>query len=401
MQALINFFRGSVSVVIAGAFPERFLNLCAQRRVAFWHLEWLDANTLRLRVARKDVRQLKGMAERTGCDLNLERRVGLPYFLIRFRKRYALLVGLALSLAAVCVFSRFVLTIQVTGNERVPTSLILAELQRNGLTIGVYGPSLDERVISHKVLISLKDLSFLTINLHGTRAEVIVRETDPAPKLVDEHTPTDVIADATGIITKMEVLSGQAKFKEGDTVLKGETLISGVVDLKEPEYSNTDLGVMLVHAQGNVFARTWRTIRSSIPLEAPVKEYTGQKAVRISFTVLGRRINFYGNGGISFPEYDKIIKNHVPVLPGGMVLPLSFNVETCRAYTTLPVPVNLQAAEALLREDLEEALRDAVGDGQILREDYTVQEENGFLTVTLLAECSEQIARVVPIEGNS
>lgn len=399
MQALINYLRGSVSVVVTGAFPERFLNLCAQRQVAFWHLEWLDANTLRLRVARKDVGKLKSMAERTGCDLNLERRAGLPYFLARFRKRYALLVGLALSLAAVCVFSRFVLTIQVTGNDRVPTSVILAELQRNGLTVGVYGPSLDERVISHKVLISLTDLSFLSINLHGTRAEVIVREADPAPELVDEHTPTDVIADATGIITRMEVLSGEAKFKEGDTVLEGETLISGVVNLKEPEYSNTDLGVMLVHAQGNVYARTWRTIRSAIPLEAPVKEYTGQRTTRVSLTVLGRRINFYGNGGISFPEYDKIIKNHAPVLPGGMVLPLALNVETCRAYTTLPVPVDLQAAEMLLRDDLKEALENAVGDGEVLREDYTMREENGFLIVTLLAECSEQIARVVPIEG--
>lgn len=400
MQALINFLRGSVGIVIVGAFPERFLNLCAQRQVAFWHLEWLDANTLRLKVARKDVGKLKKMAERTGCDLNLERRAGLPYFLARFRRRYALLAGLALSLAAVCVFSRFVLTIQVSGNARVPTSAILAELQRNGLSVGAYGPSLDERVISHRVLIALTDLSFLSINLHGTRAEVIVREADPAPELVDEHTPTDVISDATGIITRMEVLSGQARFKEGDTVLKGETLISGVVDLKEPEYSNTDLGVMLVHAQGNVYARTWRAIRSAIPLEAPVKDYTGKKTTRVSLTVLGRRINFYGNGGISFPEYDKIIKNHAPVLPGGMVLPLSLNVETCRAYTTVSMPVDLQAAEMLLRDDLEEALRDAVGDGQVLREDYTVREENGFLTVTLMAECSEQIARVVPIEGH-
>lgn len=399
MQALINFLRGSVRISITGAFPERFLNLCAQKAVAFWQLEWVDANTLRLRIARKDVKFLRTIAERTGCDLNLERRAGVPYFLARFRKRYALLVGFALALATACVLSRFILTIEVTGNSRVSTAAILSELQRQGVTIGTYGPSINERDVSHAILITLKDLSFLSINLHGTRAEVIVREADPAPTLVDENIPTDVVSTATGIITQMEVLAGEAKFKEGDTVLTGETLISGVVDIKEPAYSTGDLGVMLVHAQGRVYARTWRTIRSTIPLQAEIKSYTGREKNRYSLTLLGHRINFYGNGGISFPEYDKISKKQTLILPGGMVLPVTFSRETYRDYTTVETPLNADAAEALLKTDLQQALQNAVGDGKVLRTDYSTVRENGFLTVTILAECSEQIAKEVPMEG--
>lgn len=399
MQAIINFLRGSVRISITGAFPERFLNLCAQKSVAFWHLEWVDANTLRLRIARKDVKFLRTIAERTGCDLNLERRVGVPYFLARFRKRYALLVGFALALATACVLSRFILTIEVTGNSRVSTAAILSELHRQGVTIGIYGPSINERDVSHAVLISLQDLSFMSINLHGTRAEVIVRETDPAPALVDENIPTDVVSTATGIITQLEVLAGEAKFKEGDTVLAGETLISGVVDIKEPAYSTGDLGVMLVHAQGRVYARTWRTIRSMIPLQAEIKSYTGREKTRYALSLLGHRINFYGNGGISFPEYDKISKKQTLTLPGGMVIPITLSREVFRDYTTMEVPLNADAAEALLKEDLQQALQNAVGDGKVLRTDFSTVRENGFLTVTLLAECSEQIAKEVPMEG--
>lgn len=400
MQAIINFLRGSVRISITGAFPERFLNLCAQKSVAFWHLEWLDANTLRLRIARKDVKFLRTIAERTGCDLNLERRVGVPYFLARFRKRYALLVGFALALVTACVFSRFILTIEVTGNSRVSTATILSELHHQGVTIGTYGPSINERDVSHAVLISLQDLSFMSINLHGTRAEVIVRETDPVPNLVDEKIPTDVVSTATGIITQMEVLAGEARFKEGDTVLAGETLISGVVDIKEPAYSTGDLGVMLVHAQGRVYARTWRTIKSTIPLQAEIKSYTGREKTRYALTLLGHRINFYGNGGISFPKYDKISKKQTLTLPGGMVIPITLSREVFRDYTTMEAPLNADAAEALLKEDLQQALQNAVVDGKVLRTDFSTVRENGFLTVTLLAECSEQIAREVPMEGN-
>ena len=49
MQKLINFLRGSVRLEVTGAFPERFLNLCAQAGIGFWELEWPDGTTLRLR----------------------------------------------------------------------------------------------------------------------------------------------------------------------------------------------------------------------------------------------------------------------------------------------------------------------------------------------------------------
>ena len=125
MQAIINFLRGSVLFTVTGAFPERFLNLCAQAGVGFWDLEWLDPHTLRLRVSRRDARRVGPLAEKVLCEARARRHLGFPYFLAGFRKRYALLLGLALSLAAVCLLSRFVLTIEVSGNETVSTAAIL------------------------------------------------------------------------------------------------------------------------------------------------------------------------------------------------------------------------------------------------------------------------------------
>ena len=73
------------------------------------------------------------------CEASAQRRAGVPFFLAGFRRRYALLLGLALSIAAVCVLSRFILTIEVSGNEKVPTAAILTELSRQGVRVGAYG----------------------------------------------------------------------------------------------------------------------------------------------------------------------------------------------------------------------------------------------------------------------
>ncbi|MCQ4771108.1 sporulation protein YqfD [Intestinimonas massiliensis] len=400
MQKIINFFRGSVLYTVTGAFPERFLNLCAQNAVAFWGLEWLDDHTLRLCFARKDAKKARTLAEKVMCQAKAARRAGVPFFLAKFRRRYAFLAGLALAVAAVCVLSRFILTIEVTGNRAVSTAVILSELNRQGVRVGAYGPSIDEKVVSQEALLRIPALSWMAVNLHGTRAEVIVREKVPKPDIVDRTVPSHVVSAATGIITHMEVLEGQPLFQEGDTVLAGEILISGVIDVPEPQYADTDLGTRITHAMGNVWARTWRTLEAQIPLEAQVKRYTGEEVTRYSLGILDRRLNFYGNSGISLDKYDKITSSHSLTLPGGRVMPLVLRAERYRGYATEPVALDAEAARTLLEERLLERLDGLVGeDGEVLRTDFTVREENGILVVTLLAECREQIGRVVEFEG--
>ena len=103
-----------------------------------------------------------------------------------------------------------------------------------------------------------------------------------------------------------------------------EVLISGAVTLDAPQYSELEnLGQILVRAQGQVFARTWHTMTASIPLEAQVKSYTGEKASRWTLSILGHRIDFFGKSGISFPEYDKITDTWALTLPGGRCIPAS------------------------------------------------------------------------------
>ena len=394
---LVNALRGSVRLEVEGAFPERFLNLCAQRGILFWNVEWMETTRLRLTVTRRGSRQAAALGERTLCTVTPAGRKGMPYFLARFRKRYAFWVGMGLSMAAVCVLSSFVLTIEVKGNTNVSTAQILTELRRQGLSIGTFGPGLDERTVGNKVLLQLPQLSWLSINLYGTRAEVLVREAVEAPELVDAQEYGSVVARASGIVTKVEALAGEAVVEVGDTVLEGETLISGTVHLKGPAYSETpEIGQMQVRASGRVYARTWRTLSAQLPLEAQVKRYTGEEAALWSVTVLGRRTDFFGKGGISFDRYDKISRTWTLTLPGGEEMPLAVQRETCRAYELETLAVEPDAAQAMLKERLLEALEEAVGEGEIVSTDYTVETVDGMLKVTLQAECREEIGKFVP-----
>lgn len=401
MQKWVNFLRGSVEVEVTGAFPERFLNLCAQEGVGFWALEWPDGNTLRLRTARRDKKRLEPLARRVMCQLSFRRSAGVPAFLSGFRRRYALLLGFALCLCAVAVLSRFVLTVEVEGNERVPTQAILQELARLGVRPGAYGPAIDARQTGNEALLALEELSWISINLRGTRAQVLVRERTPKPEIVDESVPAHVVADGSGIITDMEVFTGQALVQEGDTVLEGEVLISGLVELREPQYSEVDFGTLTVRAAGTVRARTWRTLTAVIPLEAQGKVYTGREVSRWSLTIFSHRLQFYKNGGISYERYDKIKNTHILTLPGGREMPLTLTRERIREYDRSTLSINAQAGEELLRQRLTQRLEERVSanQGEVRSMEFTAVRRDGLLTVTLTAECSEMIGKTQEFDG--
>lgn len=396
---IVNWIRGSVRLQVAGEFPERFLNLCAQRGTAFWAVEWPDSHTLRLTVAWTDRKGLEELAERSGCAITEEGKKGVPLFLLGFRKRYALLLGLALALVAACVLSQFVLVIDVEGNREVPTPVILSELRRQGLRPGVYGPALALRDISNGAMLELKDLSWMAINLHGIRAQVIVREEVPGEKAVDESILGDIVAEAPALVTHLEVWSGDAAVAEGATVVPGDVLIRGSVKMDPPQWSENPPQWMSVRAMGKVEGRTWRTLTAAIPLEAEVKVYTGEEVSRWWGSFLGQRVNFSQNSGISCPKYDKISRTWNWTLPGGEALPFLLGKETWRGYETLSVPVDQAAAQALLETQLLERLSAQLGEtGQEVSHSFSVEKTEQLLVVTLTAECVEELGRFVPAE---
>lgn len=394
MRKLMNYLRGMVILKLTGPFPERLINLCAQEGIDFWAMEWLDEHTVRLTTRRYTLKRFRELAQRAGCEVEREASRGLPDFLGRFRTRYAFLVGLVLALCAVSVLSRFVLTVQVSGNEEVPSAVILSQLRQLGVRPGVYGPGLNRRQLAQELLVRLDGLSWAALNLYGTRLEVVVREPIKVPERVDESGYFDIVAEADGIITHIEPELGDALVKDGDVVAKGDVLISGNVAMEPPLYSDAPTRYYQTHARGRVWARTWRLLTAAIPVEATVKDYTGAEKSVWSLNFLGQRVKIFGNTSISWPMYDKITTVRQAALPGGEALPLSLNRETVREYQPRTVEVDQSAARTLLEEQLLKQLEALVGeDGEVESTQFAARVSGGRLEVTLTAQCLEEIGK--------
>lgn len=392
----VNFLRGSAQLQVKGPFPERFLNLCAQNGVPFWDVRWEDTHTLTLRVSRAGLGRTKGLGERAVCTVEELGRRGAPALLARFRRRYAFWAGLVFAVLAVTVLSQFLFTVEVEGNEKVPTAEILTAAWREGVRPGAFGPAIDEWETGYAIRRHLPSVSWLAVNLNGTRATVVVREAVPKPELVDDSRCGDIVARCDGLILDMETTGGQAVHQAGEAVMAGEVLIRGDMEMAVPLYSERVPEHIQVRASGSVRARTWRTLSAKLPLTAAVKDYTGAEEHRWSLVFLGRPIEFFRKSGISGARYDRIIMVNCFLQPEDGQPLLALRRETLREYTLLEQRLKPDAAEELLRQRLDCALTELVGEGEVVSREFTPAVEDGVLTVTLRAECREEIGRFVP-----
>ncbi|MCI9644887.1 MAG: sporulation protein YqfD [Oscillibacter sp.] len=390
LTRLINHLRGQVRVRAECAFPERVLNLCGAQDLAFWDLEWESPTAFTCRLSRRDWRALREAGKKLDCTFDLVGREGAPYFLFRFRHRQALLVGLVGCALALFLGSFFIWDFQVEGNVTVPTERILRALEKNGVTLGTFGLSLDGEDIRNHVLLDVPELIWIAVNVSGCRAEVQVRERTPPPVMVDRREPCNLVARRAGLVKNVQTIGGVACVVPGSAVTEGQILISGVED--------TDtVGARVLAGLGKVEARTWYDFTASMPLTVLEKRYTGKEKTGVSLIFGSRRIKFFSNSSIDGTEYDKITSRH-PLNLLGVPLPVTVVTETWRFYEAVPRARTAaeaeKAAEALLTAQLREQVEPY---GEVKSTLCSSRQRGNTLVVTLSAECLEEIGKTAPI----
>lgn len=389
MQTIINHLRGQVRVRLECTYPERVLNLCSARGINFWGLTWESPASFSCVLSRSHYHALRRAVKQIDCTLSVVKKEGAPYFLLRFRHRHALLIGLTICALALFIGSFFIWDFQVEGNKTVPTENILRALEHENVKIGSFGLSLDGENIRNHVLLEIPELSWITVNVSGCRANVQVVERIKAPQLLDKRRPCNVVARRSGLILQMQTLGGAPCVLRDSLVTQGQLLISGVVD--------TDtFGARITGGMGTVKGRTWYTLTANVPLTGQEKQYTGQKKTGVSVIFGTHRIKFFSNSSIEEENYDKITKNNHWQL-FGIPLPVRIEQEVYRFYQTAAVeqtPEQLEEQTGLILSDYLESIVSPYG--TVEKTEITSRQRGTILTVTLQAECVEEIGQTVP-----
>lgn len=383
---LLNRATGTVECSLRGAAPVGFLNRCAAAGVPILRAEPVGEDTLRLTLRQRDAARAEQLALRACCELTLLRSQGGRSFFRRLLRRWLPALLLVCFFAGLAWSKLFVWEIQVTGNEAVSSARILNALAECGVTTGSFWPAYTCDTLRSELLLKVPELAWATVQIYGSRAEVVVRERVPKPDIYDARTPVDLVARREGFVTEVKALNGTAQVKAGAAAGTGEVLIAGSAD-------STFSGTRWVHALGSVEAETYYELSASVPATARVREQTGRSHSRWALEIGTNRINFYKNSSFCEESCDKITTVWQCKIQGLFQLPLALVRERSTDYTLADSARDENQLCMELEQQLHARLLQSMGEGgRILDERYSRCRSGDSIVVCLRARCSENIA---------
>lgn len=391
---LWNYLRGYVIIIIEGFFIEKFINICARRRIHLWDVRIQRERRVTAKVGIGGFRLIRPVARKTGCRVGLLKKRGLPFVFSKYRRRKAFFAGAVLFFVLINVLASFVWSIEITGNEKLDTVFLENALAANGIKTGALKYRIDTRRAVDRMMLEIGRLSWISINIKGTKVKVQVRERKDIPEIVPRHIPCDIVAQKDGIIRQVIAKEGIEAVAEGDTVKKGQVLISGRVPVKGDEKYR------LVHALGTVRARTWYEDEAPVMFTRTETLRTGRVIRDHSLVLFSKELDLVRRK-VGFSEYvtDEVRKK----LTIGDDLVFPFEWVTVNYYEVATMEAHISeedARETAAREAYEKALGRVPEEAEIVKENVYFTEQDGKLTARAVLECIENIGIPSRIGGN-
>ena len=380
-MGLNRIIHGAVRLELTGALVEELVNDAAAAGIKLTDVESRGAYVLRLTVDERDLPALRAMAEKRYLDVHQLALRGGSESRAMLRRRAGLLVLAAVTGMGLFLASLFIWEVDIRGAEHVSHGRILRALEDSGLHYGSFWPALSSGEIRNTLLLRLPELAWASVNLNGSRAEVLVLERSEKPEIYQQTDFADLTAKTAGIVTRTAVRNGKCTVMPGALVTPGELLIAGTVDSLTAEPRK-------VRALGEIWAQTFHECTAVCPLPEEKKTGGGRGFSRFAVKIGEKRVNFYINSGNPIDEYDKIQYEIKLGIPGLFTLPVSLIGEIFTEIRTVP-DASTRTDEITAR--LKETLRQGI-EGEVLAETATVSESDSLLTVTLRAQCEENIA---------
>ena len=364
---IYRFLVGFLKISVKGEFVERLLNLFAVNNITIWEIIQRE-NKLTFYIKIKDFKNIRRIKNNNKIRIKILKKVGLPFYLNRYKARYGLAVGFVVFMLILKILGLFVWDIEIIGNVQ-NTDAVLKQCAELNIKNGSLTTSLDLPILKEQLLLKSNNLAWGSINAEGSRITINVTE---IKNNREEKQPANIIAVCDGIIKKISVSSGQAEVLIGQPVIKGQILISGTVE----GFNNTDF----VQADGEILAEITETFTFTENYIQKIKtpDYSDKKYV-LDFFNLKVPLYLGQNFGFESTEY-KVSQLKL----FGKNMPIKIH---CRKFNYIKEVESIFSREALIikTHDLfdEQLKKQQIGEFETISTVITDSEEGITINYTI------------------
>lgn len=368
------------------------LNLCAHLGIIYRDVEISESKAF-FCVPFFSSAKLEAEAQKQGISITLEASRGLTALVVRNKLRLGIPLGIILSLLMIFFSSGVIWDVRVDGADKVREDEVEAVLLECGLGVGSKKSKLNISAIENAALILSDEISWISVNVIGTVANVEIRELDFAPE-DDDPIASNIVASENGKVLGFEDIKGNIAVHIGDTVSRGQLLIGGIYGDEENDFRYTA-------AKGRVLAEVERTLVEEIPRTYLRKTYTARQKYEKFLVFFKKEIKIFSNCGNLYPMYDKIDTIEYLCAPSGHDLPVGIRTVRYIEYIYEETARTDEELASLADYKIQARIASELCDGELLgRLDEQEISESG-----IVARCTvrsiENIAKTQKIDIGS
>ena len=366
-----NWLCGYLAVQIKGNAPERFINLCFNKRILIWNLKRVEED-YRFHIQVKDYKKLKPIARKTGMIPRIAEKTGLPFYMHRYRKRKLFFIGIFICSILVYIMSLFIWDIQILGGSKYTPEAMMKFLKENEVYTGIQKKKVDCQEIEEEIRLAYNDVGWVSAEIRGTRLIIKITETNmPAPAQIAIE-PSHIVATKDAIIDKIVTRTGTPMVKPGDIVKKGDILVSGIVTVKG-DFDDIIRNQPIV-ADATISSKSYYDYLDKFSMNYIQKEFTGNEKKGYYFSLAGKKI-FLHNPSHSYDRYDIIVSENTLHITETFYLPLRYGKITIREYNNKKMTYTPEEAKKIANNKLLRYFKQLVNNG------VTILDNNIEITI--------------------
>lgn len=245
--------KGRVFFEAEGGFADRFLDLCKKNGADLKNIR-ITSDSVSASVLTSALCRIDSAAKKSGMTLTVTNRKGLRYTLEKIKKRFGIPFGFFSAIVIFCILSCMIWSVEIRGCSQTDDAVIAGILREYGIERGKFLFNADISTAKRRIESSDRSIYKSVIDVEGSRVYVNIVENTIPEKIRPEDEYSNIVASCDGTIIGMDLFAGEAEVKCGDTVKKGDLLVSGITELDDGRN-------VFTRAAASVKALTEHTVR--------------------------------------------------------------------------------------------------------------------------------------------
>lgn len=377
---------GRITLKLTSAVPWISIRLLTEHDIPIHRLIAVNDMEIILETDSRYYDWISDFLQKRGDSLMLLHTAGPMFFLTKLFARPVLTGVFLLLTLLVFLLPQKILFYEVEGNDFIPANRILEAAEDCGLGVWANRRDIRSEWFKNQILSEIPELQWAGINTYGSKAIISVRERAvPQSKEEEKHTVSSIYAVCDGIVQAVSAEQGTIHCAEGQTVKKGQLLISG--------YTNSGFCIRAGRAAGEVFGETVHSLNAVMPQTWIQKTHFRAAEKRYAILIGKKRVNLCKDSGIWDASCDRINKECRLTLPGGYRLPLALEIETITPNSVESVIMSASQAEQILRDAAQTYLCGQMIAGKITSANESIKSVSGSIRLSGIYNSIEMIGR--------